>query len=119
MSWALLVARVCQLYPNYNASGVLIRFFRVFDKWQWPNPVMLVTPEENLSLQQQLPLFSRPWNPKLNPKDRFHLMPIITPAFPSMNSTYNVSNSTLMVLKEEFKRGNDIATYVSTFSPFL
>jgi hypothetical protein len=28
------------------------------------------------------------WNPNLNPKDRLHLMPIITPAYPSMNSTY-------------------------------
>ena len=30
------------------------------------------------------------WNPKTNPRDNTHLMPIITPCYPGMNSAYNV-----------------------------
>uniref|UniRef100_A0A8C2L6L9 Poly(A) polymerase n=1 Tax=Cricetulus griseus TaxID=10029 RepID=A0A8C2L6L9_CRIGR len=92
------VARTCQLYPNAIASTLVHKFFLVFSKWEWPNPVLLKQPEEcNLNLPM--------WDPRVNPSDRKHLMPIITPAYPQQNSTYNVSVSTRMVMVEEFKQG--------------
>jgi len=101
VSWALLVARICQLYPNAAPSTLVIRFFRVYEQWKWPNPVLLNTiADGNLGLKV--------WNPKIHHKDRTHLMPIITPAYPAMNSTYNVSESTLNTLKEEFTRGTQV-----------
>ena len=96
VSWAMLVARVCQLYPNADASTLLQKFFLVFLRWQWPQPVLLKKPEE-VGLGFQV------WDPRSNVQDRFHLMPIITPAYPQQNSTYNVSKSTLQVMRNEFE----------------
>lgn len=101
INWALLVARICQLYPNALPNMLVSRFFRVYTQWRWPNPVMLCAIEEG-SLGLQI------WDPRRNHKDKFHLMPIITPAYPSMNSSYNVSSSTLRIMTQEFKRGHDI-----------
>uniref|UniRef100_A0A0D6QS48 polynucleotide adenylyltransferase n=2 Tax=Araucaria cunninghamii TaxID=56994 RepID=A0A0D6QS48_ARACU len=101
VNWALLVARICQLYPNALPSMLVSRFFRVYTQWRWPNPVMLCPIEErNHSLTV--------WDPRRNIRDRLHQMPIITPAYPCMNSSYNVSSSTLRVMMEEFQRGNAI-----------
>ncbi len=96
VSWAMLVARVCQLYPNADSATLVQKFFLVFLKWQWPQPVLLKKPEE-------VGLGFNVWDPRRNVSDRFHLMPIITPAYPQQNSTFNVSQSTLEVMKKEFE----------------
>ncbi|KAJ6829683.1 nuclear poly(A) polymerase 1 [Iris pallida] len=101
INWALLVARICQLYPNALPSMLVSRFFWVYTLWHWPNPVMLCEIEEGTL---GLPI----WDPRRTFKDRGHMMPIITPAYPCMNSSYNVSASTLRVMKEEFQRGHEI-----------
>ncbi|GAB6025037.1 hypothetical protein CHUAL_010142 [Chamberlinius hualienensis] len=98
VSWAMLVARTCQLYPNAVAATLVLKFFYVFSKWDWPNPVLLKSPEESK-------LGFQVWDPRVNVSDRYHLMPIITPAYPQQNSTFNVSHSSRTVMVEEFKLG--------------
>uniref|UniRef100_A0A8U7MBM4 polynucleotide adenylyltransferase n=1 Tax=Corvus moneduloides TaxID=1196302 RepID=A0A8U7MBM4_CORMO len=101
VSWAMLVARICQLYPNALASTLVNKFFLIFSKWDWPKPVLLKHLEESFL---NLPV----WDPRVNPSDRYHVMPIITPAYPQQNSTYNVSVSTRAVMVEEFQRGLEV-----------
>jgi poly(A) polymerase len=120
VNWALLVARVCQLYPNAVPSMLVSRFFRVYTQWRWPNPVMLCAIEEDK-------LGFVVWDPRKNPRDRTHHMPIITPAYPCMNSSYNVSTSTLRVMMEQFQHGNKIceeielskAQWSALFEPYF
>ncbi|KAE8805798.1 Poly(A) polymerase [Hordeum vulgare] len=119
INWAILVARICQLYPNASPSMLISRFFRVYSQWKWPNPVTLCHIEEG-------PLGLPVWDPRRNFRDRGHQMPIITPAYPCMNSSYNVSTSTRYVMIQEFTRGYEIcqaidenrATWDDLFEPY-
>ncbi|CAM9816376.1 unnamed protein product, partial [Hapterophycus canaliculatus] len=45
------------------------------------------------------------WNPAITRKDKGHLMPIITPAYPAMNSSYNVGYPQRRLIQEEIARG--------------
>ena len=91
VNWPLLVARVCQIYPNVVPSMLVSRFFHAYTRWHWTNPVMFRSIKEE---ELGFPV----WDPRKNPQDRTHHMPIITPTYPSMNSSYNVSTSTLRVM---------------------
>merc|ERR1719454_1785181 len=41
ITWSLLVARVCQLYPYYAPNQLAHRFFRLWAQWDWKKPVLL------------------------------------------------------------------------------
>ncbi|KAI8967549.1 Poly(A) polymerase central domain-containing protein [Mycotypha africana] len=101
VAWAMLTARICQLYPNACSASIVNRFFSIMSRWKWPQPVLLRPLEDG-------PLQVRVWNPKLYPADRSHRMPIITPAYPSMCATHNVTDSTRSIMMNEFKIGLEI-----------
>ncbi|XP_030626747.1 poly(A) polymerase type 3-like [Chanos chanos] len=118
VSWAILVARICQLYPNAVPSTLIHKFFMVFAQWEWPIPVLL---RKQVKSKLNLPV----WDPRTSRNDRYHLMPIITPAYPQQNSAYNISVSTRAVIMEEIKHGlavmeeivNDKADWSKLFQP--
>jgi poly(A) polymerase len=104
VNFNILVAFMCQLYPNYGPTSLLFRFFKQYAEWVWPEPILLN------NIQQQPPggLLSHPvkvWLPQNEPND---IMPIITPAYPASNSSYNVSEHSLAVMREEFQLGYDL-----------
>jgi poly(A) polymerase len=90
INYAILVAQICQLFVRACPFTLVQKFFEVFAMWDWRNPVMLRS-YEDLGVED---IEGRPlqvWNALASPKDAAHLMPIITPAYPAMNSAYNVS----------------------------
>ncbi|KAL7272501.1 polynucleotide adenylyltransferase [Rhizina undulata] len=101
VAWAMLVARICQLYPMAVSAVVISKFFKILANWTWPQPVLLKGIEDG-------PLSVRVWNPKIYPSDRGHLMPIITPAYPSMCATHNITRSTKTIIIREMQRAADI-----------
>jgi poly(A) polymerase len=108
---AILVAFVCQRYPRAGPATIVGRFFRIFDAWDWPNPVLINDPAPARSAASS-------WNPRLNPRDRAHLAPIVTPAHPTMNSSYNVGEPQLRAIRDELKAGVEAVYRVERAAAF-
>jgi len=106
VAWAMLVARVCQFYPHAIGATIVDKFFYIMSEWNWPTPVMLKDIEQ--PKQAEASQGFKVWNPAIYPGDRHNLMPIITPAFPSMCATYNVSKSNRTVILREIARASKI-----------
>ena len=94
----IAVAQCLQLYPNACPASLLRKFFLVFKTWRWPQPVMLTKPHD---AGYGLPVWSAQTSMR-------QVAPMITPAYPAMNSTLSVSRQTLQILQEEFNRGHEI-----------
>jgi poly(A) polymerase len=95
----ILVAKICITCPNLLPNKLLYNFFKYYSNWEWDylNPIFVVqvSNEAKYGISQDL-LYQQ------NPK---HLMPILTCAYPQMNSTHNVSHSTKQAILTEFEKG--------------
>ncbi|WWD22616.1 hypothetical protein CI109_107109 [Kwoniella shandongensis] len=103
VAWALLTARICQLYPTAAPATIVGKFFPIYYQWGWPQPVILKKIESGPSNMQFWV-----WNPKVDRRDQAHRMPVITPAYPSMCATHNISASTMSIVKKEMLRAMQI-----------
>ncbi|KAI5174054.1 poly(A) polymerase [Nematocida sp. LUAm2] len=101
VAYAICVAKAVQMYPNTGAFETLSKFFSLFFKWQWPQPVII---KEVVDCNYNLKM----WNPKVNYAQRNDKMPVITPVYPAICSTHNITTSTLTILKRELSRGIEI-----------
>lgn len=61
---AILVARICQLYPNAVSAVIVTKMFKIFAEWKWPLPIYLKPIEEGDGSHKV-------WNPKVIILSRF------------------------------------------------
>jgi poly(A) polymerase Pap1 len=105
INWAILMAWVCQRYPKETCPvRLFLRLLGIFALWQWPKPVLLCP----LTRGHEVGMEFTQWDPAMNVRDQHHIMPIITPGYPAINSSVNVCASTLRVMQREFMRGDSI-----------
>jgi poly(A) polymerase Pap1 len=102
VSWAIAVGTVCQFHPHATVSQLLHFFFEMMSGWSWPLPLMMYNHVLNncAALPQSIARL------QFNPHEcrSGHVMPIITPGCPSLNSAVSVTHATLQVMRREFKR---------------
>jgi len=100
VSWAILVTKICQLFPNKNAATVVRKFFFFYSRWRFgpERPISLLSASERI-----LQVHS-----ELSRDGEVPLMLIDTPVNPTMNTSYNVTKATFRLMMSEFKRGDQL-----------
>lgn len=90
IAWAILTAKVCKLFPYRCPARLLEKFFWLFGhEWRWDEWYVRIEkeyPDEHLS--------------------HGRTMYIITPSRPQMNSTHNVTLSTLEIMTSRMKESH-------------
>jgi poly(A) polymerase len=87
------------------------KFFPIYYQWVWPQPVLLKRIDPGPPNMTHAV-----WNPRTDRRDMAHRMPVITPAYPSMCSTHNITASTMTVIKNEMLRGESDNRTALTYS---
>jgi len=119
ISLAILVAKICQLFPNLKPNKLIQKFFQYYSIWNWeefPVKIEEIRTYENLEKfndmqwydpKSELGVEKINQNPKK--KDEFTSpMMVITPAFPVMNATRKVTRTNLEIMKEQLVQGKEI-----------
>lgn len=88
---ALLCAYICQRYPTYLPAMLVLMFFQDLYTHSWNEPIYINTPNTGDQPSWEF--------------DRREVMPIITPAYPCMNSLNHATRSSKQRMTIEFKRG--------------
>ena len=98
MSWAILMAKICQTFPHLEITQLLRRFFKFYSSWDWSIPVLLTN--KFIKHEDWTDFSVHPWSQDYE----IDVMSIITPAFPSLNAARSVFRTTKSAIRGEIKR---------------
>eukprot|EP00746_Dinoflagellata_sp_MGD_P158687 gnl/MRDRNA2_/MRDRNA2_86527_c0_seq1.p1 gnl/MRDRNA2_/MRDRNA2_86527_c0~~gnl/MRDRNA2_/MRDRNA2_86527_c0_seq1.p1 ORF type:complete len:319 (+),score=-20.13 gnl/MRDRNA2_/MRDRNA2_86527_c0_seq1:850-1806(+) len=96
------MAYVCLLYPLAIAARLIVRFFMTLRTYPWPQALYLSEIEEDVHGLKVWDKWKHADN-IMRGETCVECMPIITPTYPAMNSSFSVSLATRDTLLEEFK----------------
>ena len=109
VAYSISVARICQMYPNACSYEIVAKYFEVYSTWKWPAPVLLCPiVDHNFNVKV--------WDPKVNPADKYHRMPVITPVYPARCATHNITQSTFNAICAELQRSHEKIKSKAPFS---
>ena len=94
-AWSIMAAKVCKMYPNYVPSQLVRKFFKVYDMWDW-NQAVFLKQVEQMAVASSEPA----------------AMMVMTPAYPSFNSTYSVNRHSKQAIYDEFHLANKITASI-------
>jgi poly(A) polymerase len=83
VSYAIMVAKICQDFPGLTVSDLLYKFFEVYSEWKWLEPVSIKIQKkkDKLNLNTLQVLNSYSYDPMI----------ILTPLSNPKNSAYRVT----------------------------
>lgn len=114
ISLAVMVAKVCQLYPNLCPVGLMERFFFLYHMFPWSEiPILVETIEDNAELDflTRGKIYFKKEDLEL-PRGNKRTQLVISPAFPQMNTTYNVSDSQLKIIESSLREAFKVITFI-------
>ena len=86
IAWAILVAKIIQMFPNLSTSKLLEKFFYIYGyEWQWDKWNILIEPDDGSC---------KVTNSDKDAEKRQNGITIMTPAYPQANSTFNINQWT-------------------------
>ena len=104
VNFAILAAKAVQWIPKGSAFTLMQYVFQMMITHPWPNEIRLTKHYDPPGMQSH-----EQWeHPKHN-----EVMPIITPAYPTMNSTFSVNKFSFSVMQKEFKRAAELCETIS------
>ncbi|CDW77806.1 poly polymerase gamma [Stylonychia lemnae] len=102
ISYAILVAKICQDHPDLELVDLVHKFFEVYSEWKWFDPVFIKIGKKKDNTKLDLN--------KLQVLDAYSqdIMPILTPNTNPKNSAYRVCQLTFDTICSELYRGKQI-----------
>lgn len=104
VSWSILVAKICQLFPNYEPSKLFEKFFLIYNRWDFDEISITINSIGNIENRSNTYKFIKD---KYIDKDK-GCITILTPGFPFQNCAYNVSANSLNFIREQIRDTVDL-----------